>query len=86
MYLSRCDTRKRGKVFCINSSGKCLERWQKQISMLEFYMFSYEWIFNDSIYRLNFYILLVMVMVFVKFTQEGSGGESDSLEENFTLK
>ena len=27
-----------------------------------------------------------MVMVFVKFIQEGSGGGSDSLEEKFTLK
>ena len=27
-----------------------------------------------------------MVMVFVKFTQEGSGGGYDSLEENFTLQ
>ena len=27
-----------------------------------------------------------MVVVFVKFPQEGSGGGSDSLEENFTLK
>ena len=27
-----------------------------------------------------------MIMVFVKFLQEGSGGGSDSLEENFTLK
>ena len=27
-----------------------------------------------------------MFMVFVKFSQEGSGGVFDSLEENFTLE
>ena len=27
-----------------------------------------------------------MIMIFVKFTQEGSGGGSKSLEEIFTLK
>ena len=31
-------------------------------------------------------MFLVLVMVFVKFTREGSGGVSDSLEENFTLE
>ena len=31
-------------------------------------------------------MILVLVMVFVKFPQEGSGGGSDSLEYNSTLE
>ena len=54
--------------------------------MVEFYTFSYRWIVNGSVKLLNFFVFLVLVMVFVKFPQEGSGGGSDSLEENFTLK
>ena len=54
--------------------------------MAEFYTFRYGWIFNESIELLKFFIFLVMVMVFVNFPQEGSGGGYDSLEEMFTLK
>ena len=31
-------------------------------------------------------MFLVLVMVFVKFPHEGSGGGSDSMEDNFTLE
>ena len=35
---------------------------------------------------MNFFVLFVLVVVFVKFTQEGIRGRYDSLEENFTLE
>ena len=54
--------------------------------MVEFYMFSYGYIVNDSIEWLKLFIFLAIVLVFVKFPQEGNGSVSDSLEENFTLK
>ena len=84
--LFLCDTRKCGEVSRINRFGKCLESWWKQISMAEFDTFSYGWIVNDSIELFNFFVFLVVVMVFVNFPQEGSGGGSDSLEENFPWK